>query len=71
MPKLLIMKIKNKFNMRKFYLKNGLRKELEIKFKCSRQTVYNALNYKTSSAIAKSIRDYAVNNLGAKRMRVR
>ena len=57
--------------MEKYYLKNGLRKELEIKFGCTRQTVYNALNGYNNSQLAKEIRRYAEDELGAKKIRVK
>jgi len=66
MPKLLIMKIKNKLKMKKFYLKNDFRKEVEIKIKYSRQTSYNALACKANSTIKKKISDYTMKNIGEK-----
>lgn len=66
MPKLLIMEIKNKLNMKKFYLKNDFKKEVEIKIKYSRRTSYNAFDLQSKQYYYEKISNYTMKNIGAK-----
>lgn len=56
--------------MIRYYVKYGLKKQLETIFGCSHSTVNNALRGITDSEQARAIREYAVNKLGAKKIRI-